>query len=1332
MELRSAENEALKRLVEEWGLNDTKELEATFKGASDTTTFLAVAQRLKSKGFTALPQEDRMNIITPDSVRFSLTGMSLIEAYCRDDTITGKPYEAMIKDRTGPENNLDLDEYGVRIKIRRELPLAAADASVKELVGRWAMQKKAFRILRRWTFLGEGVKFDLSMVRSTPVDVKGQYLWQKTFSERDLSKVDARYECEVELVRPEEGEAVTAKATKDLIRAIGEVLRGIQKNSVLTRKSVSDRVLSGYRQLVKTDRFRGVAPITMVVENMRKERVEGSANIRDGYNVTDKADGLRMMGYCDSKGELFMIDMSLVVYRTGLARLACRDSLLDGEFVTRDSAGKGIQQFLVFDCYIAPDAKVVSGQPFQGPEGRHAELLAWMTKWNEGTGPTIVGAGVTEKTKISVAAKQFLFAAGDGIFQACAAILDSSRPYHTDGLILTPNAAPLPAAAGVGFHAQLKWKPSEENTVDFLVTFDKEEDGVRDMIITSTKTGTGELVRYKVMRLYVGSEFDPAYLDPRGTVLYEQALPGDPAAAGKKGRRPRREYKPVLFNPKEMPDTMAAVCYSLIEQDLVSGEEFVRAENEDTIQNKSIVEMRYDKTGEPGWRWIPMRVRHDKTERYQKGIIGRTLNKDESAEGVWNSIHDPVTRHMIRTGAEQPSPAELAAMGAGAAVTTSDTTRVYYERSGPKEDVSMIQGLRHFHNRWIKEGILFDTGLRGGRKTLVDLACGQGGDVTKWIRSNVDFVLGVDVAGEGIRDPENGAYHRYLKQVIRAHGYDKIGTMVFAIGNSAKNLATGEAGATPEESAILQAVMGRMAASGPVPPFIQKRAAGRVREGVDCVSIMFALHYFFENEGTLNGFMRNVSECLKVGGLFIGCCFDGQKVFDALRGVAPGAALVGQDKGAEIWKITKRYDSEDLALGQGIDVEFISIGTENREYLVPFELLKAKMLEIGCELLTPAELKEVGLQQSTAAFETSYEMAGRKGQKFPMSAVVKQYSFFNRWFIFKRRRGGSDTAEVESEGEAAAVGAATTPPEPTRMAASGPNAVAAPSAVGAPVASTPAAKAAAPPVAPPAVGALATPAAKTQAPPAATPAVPVQQPLHTIPLAPPLAGPKQKYTLGELLQFYVDASQADKLKMTPPDPDAARWLAPSAPFDIHDGETVYPSLEHYLAAMKYKFATNKPDLAESLFSQSYVQADGKKGYGSIHQEFLGKREADTAQGTRALTSERAHELLKAERKSVIDESSPAAFKKYRVVYDQAQWDAIKDVKLREGLKQRWDRDQRLRRIVEAAKAKGLTLLYYTGPGTGSDLGGKRTPEGLIDGENKVGRILMELAGFRSA
>ena len=207
-----------------------------------------------------------------------------------------------------------------------------------------------------------------------------------------------------------------------------------------------------------------------------------------------------------------------------------------------------------------------------------------------------------------------------------------------------------------------------------------------------------------------------------------------------------------------------------------------------------------------------------------------------------------------------------------------------------------------------------------------------------------------------------------------------------------------------------------------------------------------------------------------------------------------------------------------------------------------------------------------------------------------------------------------------------------------------------------------------------------------------------------------------------MYQFYVDAAQVDKLNLK--DPDAARWLAPSAPFDITDPETKisYPSLEHYLAAMKYKTATNKPELAEALFSQT----------GTIHKEFLAQEKTESAQGTRALSAERNHELLKAERKKVADEMSTAAFKKYRVEYKEPEWNSVKDSFLRIALTQRWERDARLRRIVEAAKAKGVYLLYYTGPGTASDLGGKRTADGTIDGENKVGRILMELAGFKAS
>jgi hypothetical protein len=104
MELYPAEVETLRRIVEEWSLHDERELEATFKNADTTTTFLDVVKRLTSKGYKALPQEDKMNIITPEQVRFTLTGMAAIESYCRDDTLVGKPFSAMVKDRAGVES----------------------------------------------------------------------------------------------------------------------------------------------------------------------------------------------------------------------------------------------------------------------------------------------------------------------------------------------------------------------------------------------------------------------------------------------------------------------------------------------------------------------------------------------------------------------------------------------------------------------------------------------------------------------------------------------------------------------------------------------------------------------------------------------------------------------------------------------------------------------------------------------------------------------------------------------------------------------------------------------------------------------------------------------------------------------------------------------------------------------------------------------------------------------------------------------------------------------------------------------------------------------------
>lgn len=1277
MELYSAEAKSIETQIQEWLQHPEYELETTFgaKGTVDATTFLTVAKRLRAKGYTSLPQEDRLTVTTRDHVRFTLSSLGIIQQYCRDDMMNGKPFVAMIKDRTAVQANVDLDEYGVRIKTRRELPMASDDAEVKKLFEQWPRVQKAFRMIRRWSFDGDGIRIDMSIVRSTKKDLRGEYRWQRRFRDQEVMQATPTYEIEVELLRKEGDTAATA--LKRLVRGVGEVLRGIQKNSILIRQSVKTRVLAQYRELVGSDRFRGPAPRTLQKKNFLKEKEDGEANLRDGYNVTDKADGLRCLAYCDGRGELFLIDMGMNVYRTGLKQPECRMSLLDGEWVTLTADRRPIQQYLAFDIFLAVDKTDVSQLPFQSPnaerpqEGRHGQLEKWMQTWNKGDGPAKVATGLTPQTQLQVSMKSFLFArAGDeSIFRAAGRVLDTARIYYTDGLIFTPNALPLPAAAGATFFEQFKWKPPKDNTVDFLVTIEKQPESKHaDKITVGVHPDSGETVTYKTVRLFVGSSSE----NPRDVILNMLELPKKDrmVRGGQKG-----VYKPALFTPKEFPDPMASTCYLAVQTDPDTGETYVMTEDtEEPIQDRTIVEMAYDPAAAAGWRWRPLRVRMDKTERLQSGTYSRTLNSDKVAEDVWNSIYDPISLHMIRSGAEQPSDEEQLEL-MKASTGSEAVSKKYYDRKAPVQDQMIVRGLRDFHNQWIKEKILYRAGLSGGGKTLIDVACGRGADLQKWRRAGAAFVLGADYSGENIRGEKDGAYRRYMDTLVNAGSREAVAPMIFVIADSSKTFVTGDAGVTDEEKNILRSVLGRVRPTGPVPAFVEKEGAGRLKVGADCMSCMFALHYFFETPDTFRGFIKNIADNLKVGGHFIGCCFDGEAVFNLLRPVPKGGQRGGMEKGANLWTITKQYDEDDLVLGDeslglAVDVEFITIGTTHREYLVHFPTLVEAMKGIGCELMGAEDLKKVGLAHSTAMFKTSWDMAAKAGKKYLMTDSVQQFSFLNRWFVFKRTSAAGPLDETKSG-----------------------------------LASVKAAAAAAASVAPEAVPEEETTAA-----------------VNAVAAAPPAAvtADKRTYAVGEVFQFFSEAAEKDVLRIK--DPGAARWLAPSSLFPIedpYDPATVYPSMEHYLAAMRYRVASNKPELAGTIFGRE----------GTIHQEIERQRTLLTEGGKKQLTDAEARDLRKEELTKVRDATKPAAVRKYKAVIDEAKWATKKDEVLRAGLTQRWERDARFRKIVEAARDQGKTLLYYTPGANSSNMGGVRKADGTIQGENKIGQILMELAGF---
>jgi SAM-dependent methyltransferase len=1048
MDLTTDQSNRIKEFIQKWVTEPRLELETTFGegGVVDSTTFLHIAQRLRAKGFRPHAQEDRLNILTPNHIRFTLEGLGVLQAYCKDNSLDKKTFTAMIKDRAFQHDTLDVEDYAMRFKVRREEELSRNDPRIQAMVKQWDRQRKAFRLIRRWSFEGKGVRIDLSMVRQTVVlPEQGGFQWSKTFLEKSVLKELPRYEVEVELLHGEDT-ATPESALRALISGVGEVLRAIQKNSLLIRKSVANEVRAEYAELVGEMRFRGVGPVTMETKNMGREPLGETPNVRSGFNVTDKADGERAMGFVNRAGELYLVDKNLNIYRTGLANKECRSSLVDGEWVTLTKDKKPIHHYLLFDIYYKAEGEKVSALPFATfkedvrdteDESRYNVLKEWFSVWSKDV--SVVAKGVTDANRLMIALKEFHFAPpGTTIFTSgCTSILDTPRIYHTDGLILTSNEAPLPDGLGVRFDHQFKWKPARENTVDFLVSFEKDtEYPTQDKIHTSVDQVTQLPIQYKTMRLYVGGKKSKEEANPRETILFQRLDEKE------KGRERQKQYRPILFHPVEYPDPMANLCHSIIETDKETAEEYVMTEDsKEPIQHHSIVEMRYDPTREPGWRWIPSRIRHDKTERLQRAIAVATaqgkdikysgmMNDEGAANSVWNSIHDPVTESMIRSGNEQPTEAEWKAMLPSTEEKKDgeagvDGTVKYYERKAPQESITLIRGLLDYHNKYIKNEILLKRALLGFGKSLLDLACGKGGDLYKWVTNHARHVVGIDLAADNISNPVDGAYRRYM-DVIKEGYFRNPPKMAFVVGDSSKSIVDGEAAATPEDRDILRSIFGRAEPEGPLPPHIQKNFAGVLRGGADAAACMFALHYFFENKTALDGFLKNLDSTVKIGGLFVGCCFDGQKVFQLLQGLNKGQTRTGSENEVPIWSITKDYDADQLAeseesLGLGINVNFISIGMTHREYLVPFEFFMQRMRAIGFRLLNPEELAQFNLEYSTNTFDKSYRMAqesdtrgkGAKSgeEKYFMPEAVKEFSFLNRWFIFKR--GGLSEAELE-------------------------------------------------------------------------------------------------------------------------------------------------------------------------------------------------------------------------------------------------------------------------------------------------------------------------------
>ena len=1015
IELKQTESAAIQTLWEQWKASDQYELESCVKNV-DLTGFRDTVARLRAVGLREQPQQPKLNIMMPGCLRFSIVGQGMIQAYCQNGDITKVPFDVVIKERCkkGSVDQVDLPDYSVRIKMRREIPLDPRDARVVEMIGRWARTPKRFRYLRRYTFLGpedSGVRFDLSAVRESKKDSKGDYMGYETFKMADILRRPLAYEIESEVERNEK--TVAMPNPKSFLNSIGLILQGVQRSYVLVRKSVANQVVQIMTNATKMrpNAFPGPQPVTIERENLGLIEEPNEIHLRSSdYNVTDKADGLRCLLVVAADGRIYLIDKNLRVYGSGLrldtpTALSFKGTVLDGEWVTRDKEGRPISIYYAFDIYTTERGQSVAGLPFLTNDSDLHRLAVMKETVSALSDAKQTVRDVPAGHSLLISIKTFYSTGVGSIFRDAAACLDTAAlaAYHTDGLVFTPNKSPLPIGGG-SWKEQFKWKPAHENTIDFLVVAERTESGA-DKISFKYREDDKQMVRYKTLRLFVGGKVDPIFRDPRDAILNKKELP-DSTKPG--------EYRAVSFAPPEPSDPMASVCYMALDagasdpagaapasQDLDAKDEGIYCTRTgDPITSDCIVEMAYHHDKPAGWRWEPTRVRWDKTERFQRGQAGGTMNADWVADNIWASIHNPVSETMIRTG-------NMVDEAAG--------EKPYYV---PKRSVSRdnfkIAGLSRFHNQFIKSEILLQKTLKKGDAVL-DLGCGRAGDMHKWVKNRVGWVMGVDKNLDCLNSPKTGAYGRYLDQLIDSK--TPLPPMVFIQASSTQNIRDMTAGATDLDKRIIRALYDFPEKSET--PAAVEPLRGLAAKGFDVVSCMFALHYFFQDRSTVDGFLRNVADNLKVGGFFVGCCFDGDSVHKLLEKTPENGSKSGNDGETDLWTIRRNYSATtedvlmptDAGLGKAIDVFFMSIGEEHREYLVSWNYLKERMHEIGCELLLPDEMAAMHLSSSSALFGDTFATT----QGFVMPDAAKQFSFLNRWFIFRRRSNGTVKAVVREE-----------------------------------------------------------------------------------------------------------------------------------------------------------------------------------------------------------------------------------------------------------------------------------------------------------------------------
>jgi hypothetical protein len=979
MEIKEVDYNSIKELIKSFQKSDKNELEVRLHNNNsnnsskliiDHDTFTRVRNYLvfdSKVGGLGLKYDMKTTLDITNregNIRISIDGKDNIKKFWLMNKLDDITFTQMSKTRI---KNVDITDYNTRISLSSEEPLTSStkDTAKNLDILRDDAKVKYYRLKNRYyVYDSSGLfRFDLSSVKSDE---------STTFLKSNVVSKAPQYEIEIECIQNKEDIDVIAKR---LIYNTSLILSLMQNNNIITKISDIKEVIESYGKTIQyknsnNKKFRGnkyensynprfiaANPVTIHPINLVKSNT--NINILEPYAITPKADGDRYLLYIvqssnkDIHGNIYMIDIGLNVKYTNYSLNQYAGSIFEGEYISDNNI------IYLYDTLFYKGSDVRKNKFNRSLTKRddksNKSRVEYLEEFLHNNKETI---GEAADNKLVITKKQILYSNGEDVFEKSREIWHKKNTYdfNIDGLIYIPLNDYYPIRGG-GWHSLLKWKPSEYNSIDFLVRTLKDEDAndiIKPLVVKDKNKE--KILRYKTATLYVGSNNDT--FNNISKKWIKNVIPKEFNPENLSEEQAERHNRAKIFIDEN--DMMVFI-------DPISKQQYV-------LKDDTIVEFYYNRDT---YGWIPLRNRNDKTEQYKKGnkIFG---NFESTANDVWKSIVRPVTMRMLFDGEIDATKIEVQAENVA-------TNKSYY-KCVEEEDYNHTKRLpmQNFHNIYVKKTLIYNyspckLGENKSNKQegkLLDLACGKGGDLSKWKNAKLKEVVAIDISKPCVE---------YGKNFFKTYPKPKPAVR-YIWGDTSKLI-------WPEQDAG-KSTMDKQRMKEWIPN----------KNDFNMVSCQFCIHYYFENEMKLRTLIQNVSDNITMGGYFIGTCFNGKNIFNMLKS---NKMVEGKIDDKVIWKIEKDYkirtfNEEKPHFGQKIKVYIDSIGETHTEYLVNFTYFEKIMKKYGFELV---EYK--GFEQYYVDFEKDKNKSKGKNMK-ELSQDEKELSFLNYSFVFKKTGITSD------------------------------------------------------------------------------------------------------------------------------------------------------------------------------------------------------------------------------------------------------------------------------------------------------------------------------------